>query len=410
MNLKNLKLLLTFAVMLSVSLAAYAAHKDDIRRVASEGIKELEIGGEYELDYKFVDGDFQDNPDDEESFIEHELDIAFKLGLGEGVTAEGSMEYADGTFGNAGDDHALGDDNNVDVEEAFINVAFEALEFTGGKFNFALPWAFDHSPVLDDEGTGMALGLGSVTLGWLRAADFTEMTDDKADVLMVMANLKSGGMKLEPYAVCELLGQDSGDEREGYWIGAALEMKAGSLGIEADAVWGRRDHRDPAATEAEGWMADAKVSVKMAGVEPNIFVLYSTADDDNADESETLPTISGDFEPFLLFEDSYSGNGSITDGVLMVGGGLDGISFIPGLEHDLVVAYIEGDGDEAVTANTSLNHEDSDALEIDFKNSIKMKDGMVQLYLDLAWAQGDFEGIDDDENLAFAELGMEVEF
>ncbi len=386
--------------------------------------RDVRIGGEYELNYIFEDTDFVDGDDDESSYVEHELDLEFEIDLGEGITAGGTMEYVDSTLGDG--DNAIGEDNGIDVEEAYVIMEFEQVDVTAGKFGFALPDSFCGHPVLDDEGTGVDLDFGAASAGWIRTGDFDELTDDKKDVFYVIGNIEAGNLTFKPFAAYENQGKDTDHfdaaEDEGfntYWIGAAIDYESGDFGLVSEAVYGDRNYSSdlenlPARDfmDEAGFLFDIKAGYKLDNMTPFVLSIYSTGRDD-ADEDGTLPVVQtpdedrddcDDYEPLNIVEDQ------LVEGIFVIGAGMEDISFFQGLEHEIVLAYMTGTGDKDFVADTSLNNEDNDAFEIDFNSTYELKKGLADLYLDLGYAEADLKGVDDDEAATYVELGLEIEF
>lgn len=408
----------------AVIMAAFLVAGFSMQASAGSINKDVTIGGEYELGYIFEDTDFVDGDDDESSYVEHELDLEFGIDLGKGVMVGGSIEYADSTLGD--DDHAIGEDNEIDVEEAYVKMAFEPVNVTAGKFGFAFPDSFCGHPVLDDEATGVDLDFDAASAGWIRTGDFDELTDDKKDIFYVIGNIESGNVTFKPFAAYENQGDDTDNfvdaEDEGfntYWIGAAFEVDAGNFGLVSEAIYGDRNYSSDLENRAagdfmdeSGFLFDMKAGYKLDNITPFVLSIYSTGRDD-ADEDGSLPVVQtpgedrddcDDYEPFNIVEDQ------LVEGMFVIGAGIEDISFAPGFEHELILAYMTGTGDKDIVDNTSLNNEDNDAFEIDFNSTYELKKDLADLYLDLGYADADLEGVDDDEAATYVELGLEIEF
>lgn len=403
---------------MAVMMAAFLVAGFSMQASAGSINQDIKIGGEYELDYVYEDTDFLDVDDDDGSYVEHELDLEFEIDLGDGFIAGGSMEYVDSTLGD--DDNAVGEDNEIDVEEAYVKMTFNEATVTAGKFGFAFPASLCGNPVLDDEGTGVDADFGPVSAGWLRTGDFDELTDDKKDVFYVIGNMESGNITVKPYAAYEHQGEDADndplvddEEFDTYWLGAALEMKAGNFGLLSEAIYGSRAYSDDYATEDQsGFLFDIKAGFDMGNMTPFAISIYSTGQDDD-DEDNTLPVVQtpdsdrddcDDYEPFNIIEDQ------LRDGIFLIGAGIEDISFAPRFEHELVLAYMTGTGDENTVSTASLNNEENNAFEIDFNSTYELKKGLADLYLDLGYAVADLEGVDDEEAAKYVEFGLEIEF
>ena len=366
---------------------------------------DVEIFGEYELDYVYEDKDFVDNDDDESSYLEHELDLGFSISVLDNVSIVGEMEYADNTLGEG--DHAIGQDNNIDVEAAYVEMAFEPVTITGGKFSFSFPHAFDDSPLLDDEITGVALDFDMVSVGWLRADDFSEMTEDKRDIFYVKGDMEAGGARIRPYLAYENQGENAAGVGSGidaafttYWLGVALEMEAGALGLGADFIYGDRSFSDDTfGIDQSGMMVDFIAELDTGSITPSVFAVYSTGEDDDFAESEWMPIISSDLEPFNIIEDE------LWEGIILFGGGISDITTLPKLEHELLAFYAEGTND----AGLGLFSDEDNVCEIDFNSSYELLEN-CELYSELGYAVADIDGLDNEEDAISVEIGMEIEF
>jgi hypothetical protein len=380
---------------------------------------DLKISGEYELYYIYDDTSMIDEKDNEKSYLEHEFDLKFKLDIGENITMGGKMEYADSTLGDG--DHAIGKDNDIEVETAYIKAKFAPVTFTGGKFSYAFPSVFDGSPILDDEGTGVDFDFGLVSVGMLRADDFGEKTEDKNDIYYIKGKFDSDSIKINPYIAYQNQGDDgkiegyTGDDAaySSFWIGTSFEMEAGALNFLADLVYGSRSYSDKAleSMDESGLFLDAAVEMKMDSMTPTAFLIYSTGNDDDNKEHETIPVISSDYEPLNIF-----GNGDRLSDVDLLGGlagiglGAKKLSFMPKLSHDIILFYAVGTNDEK--SGGYFTEKDS-AMELDF-NSVYMLMDNFKIHAKFAYSSIDLDekvhGKVEDEAGLYCEFGMEFDF
>jgi hypothetical protein len=380
---------------------------------------DLKIFGEYELYYIYDDTSMIDEKDNEKSYLEHEFDLKFKLDLGENVTMGGKMEYADSTLGE--DDHAIGKDNDIEVETAYIKAKFAPVTFTGGKFSYAFPSVFDGSPILDDEGTGVDFDFGLVSVGMLRADDFGEKTEDKNDIYYIKGKFDSDSIKINPYIAYQNQGDDgkiegyTGDDAaySSFWIGTSFEMEAGALNFLADLVYGSRSYSDKAleSMDESGLFLDAAVEMKMDSMTPTAFLIYSTGNDDDNKEHETIPVISPDYEPLNVFGDDDRQSGiDFMSGLAGIGLGVKKLSFMPKLSHDIILFYAVGTNDEK--SGNYFTEKDS-AMELDF-NSVYMLMDNFKIHGKLAYSSIDLDekvhGKVEDEAGLYCEFGMEFDF
>ncbi|MDY0361952.1 MAG: hypothetical protein RBR08_10895 [Desulforegulaceae bacterium] len=380
---------------------------------------DLKISGEYELYYIYDDTSMIDEKDNEKSYLEHEFDLKFKLDIGENITMGGKMEYADSTLGDG--DHAIGKDNDIEVETAYIKAKFAPVTFTGGKFSYAFPSVFDGSPILDDEGTGVDFDFGLVSVGMLRADDFGEKTEDKNDIYYIKGKFDSDSIKINPYIAYQTQGEEGevdgyeGDDAafNSFWIGTSFSLEAGSLNFLADLVYGSRSYSDKAleTMDQSGLFLDAAVQMKMDLMTPTAFLIYSTGNDDDNKEHETIPVISPDYEPLNVFGDDDRQSGiDFMSGLAGIGLGVKKLSFMPKLSHDIILFYAVGTNDEK--SGNYFTEKDS-AMELDF-NSVYMLMDNFKIHGKLAYSSIDLDekvhGKVEDEAGLYCEFGMEFDF
>jgi hypothetical protein len=150
---------------------------------------------------------------------------------------------------------------------------------------------------------------------------------------------------------------------------------------------------------------DIAAEMDMGNMTPTAFLIYSSGNDDDADEHETIPTIATDYEPLNIFGDA-NGDIDFMNGLTGIGLGINDMNFAPKLKHDLVFFYARGNNDEN---SGQFFTEDDTAMEIDFNSVYEVMDDF-EIYANLGYSSIDLDRDFDDEAGTYMEIGMEVNF
>lgn len=337
------------------------------------------------------------------------------------------FEIGDTTWGQNSSGGALGADSNsvVELKNAYIDwmVPNTDLKFRMGIQNIAMPNVAGGSAVLDDDVAGIVANYQfnenvGLTAVWARpfndnwagdssaskrwTADGYKNYQDNVDMFALMVPLTFDGVKVTPWAMYGMIGNNAWDAIDAGWDGSKGSYPAYSLrpypyannadikdintskaygsafwaglpisvtafdplNIELDINYGyvesmgryeatRYDNMTTRMgdTKREGWLVKALVEYKMDWGTPGIFGWYSSGDDGNVKNgSERMPTLSGcgNFMSFMGDANYGWGDGRLYDrnltyaGTWGVGLRIHDMSFVEDLKHSFRVAYWGG--------------------------------------------------------------------
>jgi hypothetical protein len=368
------------------------------------------VSGEYTLQYVHNDTSMDAAQGNELSYFEHEFLLQIEIRVRDNLILQSKMEYASSSFGDG--DHALGESSEIKAITAFFKAEFKYLTMKGGKFEFTLPAEFDGSPLLEDEGTGFELELGDFLLGMLRAEDAKDATEDTYDIFYLNTGFKTEDISLNIYTAYSAASKgvtESGIQSNGFWIGYALELKTGSLGIISDFVYGSRSDFEIAGQTESGFFLDFEVRFETERIMPVAFLIFSSGNDNDERDIEVMPLISPEFEPL-------NGFGRVNDEVDYLSGliglavGFRELSIIPQLEHDLIVFFASGTNH--IQSDAAFTESDS-AMEVDFNSRYEL-DEEFEIFANLTYValhlDEDIHGPQEKNIGTYIEIGLELKF
>ena len=172
-------------------------------------------------------------------------------------------------------------------------------------------------------------------------------------------------------------------EANAYWIGFTSTLTAfDPFTVKLSAAYGEKTFEgamDDKFGDRKGWEVQAKASYKLGFGTPVLGAWYGSGDD--ADEKMLragwLPSVNGRFLSTSTFHDgAYGLGGNISTnniaGTWGVQAGIEGMSFLSGLTHDVKVSYIQGTNNEAMTNIAGF--------DLDAYNYLTTADSVVELY------------------------------
>ncbi len=156
------------------------------------------------------------------------------------------------------------------------------------------------------------------------------------------------------------------EEANAYWIGATAALTAfDPFTLKVSAAYGEKTFEGEADNnygERKGWEVQAKASYKLGFGTPVLGAWYGSGDD--ADEkflrAGWMPSVNGRFLATSTWHDGAYGLGGGVGtnnicGTWGVQAGIEGISFLSGLTHDVKVTYIQGTNNEEMTKKTGFD-------------------------------------------------------
>ena len=208
----------------------------------------------------------------------------------------------------------------------------------------------------------------SVTALWTRAADDGEsngIKDSNLDVFGLAANVKLNGFSVAPWVAYAAMGEGleeaNGYNNSGiagvndkyasdtYAFGATATLTAfDPFKLVVSASYATRDYDSETAKDRKGWSAEAKASYKLSFGTPILAGWYTSGDDAN-DEARNgwLPGINSYSSPTGTFFDGSTSLDAGVDRYTTLGTwgvqlGIEGVSFLSGLSHDVTATWIQG--------------------------------------------------------------------
>jgi hypothetical protein len=314
----------------------------------------------------------------------------------------GNIRFGADDLNSPGNDFALGGDGRALIKVKHLQLVFPwpntNVTISAGLQNVALPGYYSN-PIFDDDVAGIVMSTPitdtiGLTLAWMRPYDLTHSGNqqlppvvnglisvldeidfwdtfgvdradaindyraasgrtrgagDEFDIFAAIVPVTLEGLKLTPYAVYALVGDDFAASPDGFGLGAAStgNHTAWWLGLNAaismfDPIYAAFDFIYGSAEfdvanqdlDQQGWFVNAAVGMKMAMFTPELFGFYATGTDDGSSKDKRMPTVSGDFVPTsFLFDKSPLGSGLVLQdpsviGMWGLGLSLKNISFI----------------------------------------------------------------------------------
>jgi hypothetical protein len=168
--------------------------------------------------------DFNSDASEEDYQLGMRARTWFDFATADGVKAVLGTEIGQARFGQPGGLQLRGDNAIIKVKHLYAQFPWPNSDVTisAGLQGVALPGIFSN-PVLDDDVAGLIVSMPlsdmlGLTLAWLRPTDLdhtgsatfdgTEMSDEW-DAFAAILPITLEGMKITPYAIYSLLGQDA---------------------------------------------------------------------------------------------------------------------------------------------------------------------------------------------------------
>ena len=351
------------------------------------------------------------------------------------------FEIGDQTWGQNSSGGALGADSSsvVELKNAYIDwmVPNTDLKFRMGIQAITMPNVAGGSAVLDDDAAGIVASYQfnenvGLTAVWARlfndnwdgdssaskrwTPDGYKNYQDNVDMFALTLPLTFDGVKVTPWAMYGMIGNNAWDAIDAgwdgsngsfpkytmrpypyannaditdintskaygsaFWAGLPISVTAfDPLNIELDINYGYIESMGRYSvkqqntgdwrrgdTKREGWLVKALVEYKMDWGTPGIFGWYSSGDDGNVKNgSERMPTLSGcgNFMSFMGDGNYGWGDGRLYDrnltyaGTWGVGLRLHDMSFVEDLKHSFRVAYWGGTNSPSMAKYVSSSY------------------------------------------------------
>lgn len=346
--------------------------------------------------------------------------------IGEGSTG-GYFGSTDATVGGEEDG-----DISFELDKLYIDFTTNAgLNFKIGSQGYNLNEIAYGSHLLYETPAGITMAaplshMASLELGWFRIADLMDdsekNTDDQADFLVAKLPLKTGAVKLTPWAAyvniqedvidtsnpnnfwsyayfdypAFLTGTNSAmgnatptDDVTAYYLGASIEVSPNdSLSITASATYGDMDW-ETATVNANiaGFFTDLVVNYKMASMTPEFFAFYGNGPDENDHDVDMMPTLIGG----PTYTTSYFGGSRFNDNMFdsydacyatsmwAVGFKLKEIKTGEKLTHEFQLMYAEGTADDTLfqSPDDILMNKDESLVEVNFNSEYQVMKNLV---------------------------------
>ena len=290
----------------------------------------------------------------------------------------------------------------IEVKRAMLQYTTAAdTTFNIGIQGFALPSGATGNPVLGGDMSGVTFNqpindMMSLTAGWIRlnedAAPGSNAHGD-SDAFLAVLPVQTEGMSASPYAVYSYLGEDymdgldyagsnAGgtnlgtlqgefmgftyeDNANAYWIGVPVSVTMmDPLVFKGQVIYGEVMADSEDELDRSGFYVDASASMNMEWGTPTIFGLYSSGDNDDSDDgSETFPTLYSDGYVSPPFATAFGFNGCCSNlskgkdysfaqytpnGIWEIGLGIQNLSFMDRLSHNIGYTYTQGTNDKEV--------------------------------------------------------------
>jgi len=378
--------------------------------------------------------------------MRHRMRLGLTMAASENLSARVLFQINHGDQFGATTKH--GNEGEISARELYLDwtVPGTAVKVRMGRQGLGLPAdAFGNNSVLgagygSREGIVLTapvtdwLGLTGIwtRLGIANNAVKTQLNyNDTDDMYAVAANLKFNGVSGAIYgafatlddtdtAASSITASWNGGRPTGagnaYWVGFTSTVSMfDPFVLKLSAAYGEFDGKFKE-NDQDGWNVQAKASYKTAYGTPVLGGWYFSGADKN--ENGGMPS-AGYFNGMNHYYDGFAAlnNGPANTnnlGTWAVQAGIEGVSFISGLAHDLHVTYMEGTNhkDHGSVANNILTEEDS-LVEISLNNTYKVYKNLTAR-LELAYIISDIDNENDKNTLTeddwFAGLTFDYKF
>ena len=336
-------------------------------------------------------------------------------------------------------------DNDITVRQMYIDwtVPATAIKVRMGRQEMGLPAdAFGENGV-------MAAGYGSrdgivVTApvnDWLGLTALWNRTNHDAgtdldnnstdDIYALVANMKFDGVAGSVYAAYATLDKGIASYSNGstlpdfegnaYWLGFTSTISMfDPFVLKLSAAYGEASADKGHDEDQKGWNVQAKASYKMDFGTP-VFGAWYFSGDDKGDNKNTgaMPTVTGAFTPIRMYHDAGKGLNTLTGYETPVGNwgvqlGIEKVSFLKDLSHDLFVSYVAGTNDQSCVKdgyNSSYLGDEDSFVAFTLTNTYQIYKNLAA-HLEMIYLINDFEDRLDDKGNKMSEddWGVELTF
>jgi hypothetical protein len=423
--------------------------------VSASAAPEVAISGNLLVNAVWMNNwDFNDDNEDSGFDIVERADLYFTVTANENLKGVLGLRSDKGKWGGSqfGLDQPGGSDGaKLNVRDAYIDFNWPGTDVNvkAGVYTIGLPAAVGGASKIVAERAGAVMVSAPLTDNVSVLAGYTRLyrnNDElgQTDGYLLALPLSFEGVNATPYFLYANSGDNSQtplqgfsydeddddtadlvfDDMDAYWLGSDLTISLlDPFILKADLAYG---HAEATAEDtvagvraaddmtAAGWLFDA--AVEYTGFDfmtPELFFAYTSGEDDDAEDSERMPSLNSDWTVGSFFfgggsitSDDINGNDNVM-GFWTVGLSLKDIqSFAQGLTHTVHFLYAQGtnDNDSALAkiggVGTQLLEDDS-LWEVDFNTDYQIYDELT-LYTQLGYINSDFdedhwgEEIDDD--------------
>ncbi len=328
------------------------------------------------------------------------------------------LQAGTGTWGEG--PKFLSMNNRFFVRQAYLDwlIPGTRAQVRMGLQALALPSAVFGNPVLDDVFAAAVVtvpvnDMFACTIGYVRPGNNTFLgatLDGTAywghqgwDAVFGVAALNANGFSFKPWAMYTkyhhdyALGVSNG---YGWWLGASAEYTGLTpLTVSADVMYGKGKIKDlggaPFVAD-KGWLFAAGLKYALPFGTPFLKGWYATGD--KSDSNHKMPLLSGAWDANFLYFDgalTYHDLNGLTDptGTWGVSAGIEGVSFMPGLEHMARFVYTQGTNHDNFLfpigdLGYMTNHDKS--YEFDLTSTYKIYENLT-FGLELGYAINKFE-------------------
>ena len=239
--------------------------------------------------------------------------------------------------------------------------------------------------------------------------------NSSTDMYAVVADLKFNGVEASVYGAFATIDDHwkNGDDGKptsiftgsdglplyagnAWWIGATTTFSMfDPFTFKLSAAFGEYNADDVNVTEdTHGWNVQAKASYTMAFGTPVLGAWYFSGDD--KDDKGTMPSVGGYFTPTRTLHDAAFAMGGgqcwyLPSGNWGVQAGIEGVSFLKDLSHDLLVTYMQGTNDKAnATTDAKYMTEEDSLVSFDFISTYQIYKNFVAC-LELSYIISDYD-------------------